>query len=92
MMGGLLGADPNSSDPNPFASFASDFTTGSDGTVDANSLTIPGPYGPPWPYVTEPLEFEIADTKVTIKIRDENARMPLIWMIMDDEKLTRAAE
>lgn len=92
MMGGLLGADPNSSDPNPFASFASDFTTGSDGTVDANSLTIPGPYGPPWPYVTEPLEFEIADTKVTIKIRDENARMPLIWMIMDDEKLTRAAD
>jgi hypothetical protein len=46
---------------------------------DPNKLPIPGPYGPPWPLVTEPVEFQIGNSNVTIEIEDENAKLPLIW-------------
>ena len=55
--------------------------------IDPNSIDIPGPYGPQWPYVTEPVEFEIGEVKVTIEIEDENAKMPLIWALSVDKKL-----
>ncbi|MCF7954538.1 MAG: general secretion pathway protein GspK [Phycisphaerae bacterium] len=95
IMGSLGGTnEPNGfGDPNGGSLF--NFNTPSrlreDGTIDPNSLTIPGPYGVEWPYITEPVEFKIGDSKVTIKIRDENAKMPLTWGIMKDEKEIRAA-
>ena len=57
--------------------------------IDPNSIDIPGPYGPQWPYVTEPIEFEIGEVKVIIEIEDENAKMPLIWALSVDKKLAR---
>ena len=46
---------------------------------------IPGPYGSPWPLVTEPVEFEIGTAKVKIEVEDENAKYPLGWAMLDDE-------
>ncbi|MFZ2147957.1 MAG: type II secretion system protein GspK [Sedimentisphaerales bacterium] len=57
-----------------------------------DSLTIPGPYGPPWPFVTEPVEFEVGSAKVRIEIEDENAKYPLGWALLDDGKVKREAE
>ncbi len=51
------------------------------------SVTIPGPYGPRWPLVIEPVEFEIGSAKVTIEIEDENAKYPLGWTLIQEEKL-----
>ncbi|MEN6578276.1 MAG: hypothetical protein ABFD90_18170 [Phycisphaerales bacterium] len=48
---------------------------------------IPGPYGPPWPLVTEPVELEIGSAKVTIEVEDENAKYPLGWALLADDKL-----
>jgi len=48
---------------------------------------IPGPYGPPWPLVTEPVELEIGSAKVTITVEDENAKYPLGWALLADDKL-----
>ncbi len=48
---------------------------------------IPGPYGPRWPLVTEPVELEIGSAKVKIEIEDENAKYPLGWALLADEKL-----
>jgi hypothetical protein len=58
---------------------------------EPNSLTIPGPYGPPWPLVTEAKEFQIGSATVTIEIEDENAKYPLGWVLMDDKELEREA-
>lgn len=65
------------------------------GDTDANSLvhpTIPGPYGPPWPFITEPVEFEIGSATVSIKIEDENAKYPLGWALLEDANVPREAE
>lgn len=56
---------------------------------DPNSRMIPGPYGPPWPLVTDAKEFQIGSATVTIEIEDENAKYPLGWMLMDDKELER---
>ena len=56
------------------------------------SLTIPGPYGPPWPFVVEPLECEIGSAKVRIEIEDENAKYPLHWAIVADEQWKALAD
>jgi hypothetical protein len=48
---------------------------------------IRGPYGPPWPLVTEPMEFEIGSAKVKVEVEDENAKYPLGWVMIADEKL-----
>ncbi len=53
--------------------------------VDANSLFVPGPYGTAWPYISEPLELEICDSVVTITIEDENAKLPIVWALMQDQ-------
>lgn len=66
--------DPNDSDPNGPPS------------PGPKALEIPGPYGPPWPLVTEPIEFEVGAAKVTVEIEDENAKYPLGWAMLADEK------
>ncbi len=72
-------------DSNAWSGFSTLFAA--EGPADANQLVIPGPYGPPWPLVTDPVEFEIGSAKVTITIEDENAKLPLIWMINTDQQL-----
>jgi hypothetical protein len=58
---------------------------------DPNSLVVRGPYGPVWPFITEPVEFEIGSAKVRIEIEDENAKYPFGWAAMDDKKVQREA-
>ena len=50
---------------------------------------VPGPYGPQWPYITEPVEIEIGTAKVRIEIADENAKFPIGWLMMDDKSIQR---
>jgi len=59
---------------------------------EPNTLYIPGPYGPRWPLVKEPAEIEIGSSKVTIEIHDENAKYPLGWAILDDDKIKKEAQ
>jgi len=76
---------------------ANDFNDVND--FDPNSESFPtlkppeirGPYGPRWPLVTEPTEFEIGSAQVKIEIEDENAKYPLGWAMMADEKLKAEA-
>lgn len=56
---------------------------------DSNMRTVPGPYGPPWPYITEPVELEIGSAKVRIEIEDENAKYPVGWLMMDNRSIQR---
>lgn len=65
---------------------------GSEEINEPNSLTIRGPYGPPWPYVTEPARFEIGSASVTVEIEDENAKYPIGWAILNDEQVKREAD
>ncbi|MCD4831601.1 MAG: general secretion pathway protein GspK [Anaerohalosphaeraceae bacterium] len=53
---------------------------------------VRGPYGPQWPYVAEPIEFEFGDCKVRIEIVDENAKLPLNWGISADEETAAESE
>ncbi len=70
-------------DPNLFFDFNS---------VDANEAVageefiVRGPYGPQWPYVSEPVEFDMGSAKVRIEIIDENAKFPLVWVLSRDEE------
>jgi hypothetical protein len=64
-----------------------EYDPNSESLADALHAQIRGPYGPPWPLVTEPMEFEIGSAKVTIEIEDENAKYPLGWVMIADEKL-----
>ena len=63
-----------------------------DETNDINSLTIRGPYGPEWPYITRPIELEIGSATVRIEIEDENAKYPIGWAMLDDSEIRREAE
>jgi len=56
------------------------------------SVAITGPYGPPWPLVTDAIEFEIGSAKVTVEIEDENAKYPLGWALIQDEEFQAQAE
>lgn len=61
--------------------------------VDANEPNSPavrGPYGPEWPFVTQPVEFKIGEAAVRIEIEDENAKYPLGWAILADESKREA--
>ena len=80
----------DSSDPN-FTEGVEMFMPDAD-TIDANSIEIPGPYGPEWPLIHEPIEFEMGDSTVTISIEDENAKMPLTWAMTSDAAGNRVAE
>jgi len=66
--------------------------SGMAGLNDLDSIVIRGPYGPPWPFVTEPAEFEIGSAKVRIEIEDENAKYPLGWVLMNNPELKRETE
>ena len=59
---------------------------------EPNELFVRGPYGPPWPYVTEPVEIEFGDARVTIEIIDENAKLPLSWGISSDEQVKKESK
>jgi hypothetical protein len=74
------------------------YDSNSDSDADKEELSrfipivISGPYGPPWPYVTEPIEFEIGSAKVRIEIEDENAKYPLGWMLLTDKNVQPEVE
>ncbi len=53
---------------------------------------VPGPYGPAWPLVAQPSECEIGSAKVKIEIEDENAKYPLNWALITDDKWAKLAE
>lgn len=61
---------------------------GMDGFDGYGPVTIRGPYGPAWPFVSEE-EFEIGSAKIRIEIQDENAKYPLGWAILDDPDVVR---
>ncbi len=56
------------------------------------SLTISGPYGPPWPFITRPVEFEVGSAKIRIEIEDENAKYPLGWALLNDKAIQREVQ
>jgi hypothetical protein len=63
--------------------------------LDASETALPsvsGPYGPPWPLVTQPVECEIGSAKVKIEIEDENAKYPLGWALIADEPWKTVAD
>jgi len=51
------------------------------------TTVIPGPYGPEWPLISEPVEIEIGNAKVRIEIEDENAKYPLGWALVNDNEI-----
>ena len=59
---------------------------------DSNNIKIRGPYGPSWPFVTEPVEFDIGSTHIKIETEDENAKYPAGWAIIDNEKVQRESQ
>ena len=59
---------------------------------EPNSFAIRGPYGPPWPFVTKPVEFEIGSTTVRVEIEDENAKYPVCWAMLGDKAIQREAQ
>jgi type II secretory pathway component PulK len=73
--------DANNLDIDKLDSYADDSVT-----IDPNTLQVPGPYGPQWPLIVEPYEFEIGTSKVRIEIHDENAKYPLGWVLVDNEE------
>jgi hypothetical protein len=66
---------------------ASDSNATSASDSDEAGPNVPGPYGPVWPLVASPLQMEIASAQVKIEVEDENAKYPLGWAMMVDEKL-----
>lgn len=66
--------------------------SGMDELSGFDSIVIRGPYGPPWPFVTEPVEFEIGSANVRIEVEDENAKYPLGWEMMNNPELERETE
>ena len=58
---------------------------------EPNTLMIRGPYGPPWPLVTEPVEFKIGSATVRIEVEDENAKYPLGWSLLGEKEVQREA-
>lgn len=66
--------------------------SGTAGLQDPNSIVIRGPYGPPWPFVTEPSEFEVGTARIRIEIEDENAKYPLGWAMLNNPEIKREAD
>lgn len=84
---GRISEDYRSNEVNDINDF-SEYT----GIEEEYSLQIAGPYGPPWPFVTERSVFEVGTAKVTIEIEDENAKYPIGWAILDDTRVKREAD
>ncbi len=53
--------------------------------IDPRQLVVPGPYGPPWPLVSNPVELTFGGAQVAIEIEDENAKMPLGWAVSNNK-------
>ena len=60
--------------------------------LDPNDVVVPGPYGAPWPHVIEPIDLEIGPCEITITIEDENAKMPLSWLVTNSKEANKQAE
>jgi len=60
--------------------------------LDPNDVVVPGPYGPPWPLAADPIELEIGPCRVTITIEDENAKMPLSWLVTSSAQVNDQAQ
>lgn len=66
-------------------------SSGPKGSVIAGpGRLIRGPYGPPWPLVSDPVELKIGPVDLTIEIEDENAKFPICWLLMTDQSLARS--
>ncbi len=61
-----------------------------DDYIDPNEIVVPGPYGAPWPEVIETKYLDIGDSEVSIRIEDENAKMPAAWALNDHSARKRA--
>jgi hypothetical protein len=57
--------------------------------INGPNTLVRGPYGPAWPFITEPVEFEIGSAKIRIEMEDENAKYPLGWAAMDNNGIQR---
>ncbi len=88
----LIKTGSSSRDPNSRTSDSEMTATERMALVDPNLTEVPGPYGPEWPFVSKPLEFELGDAKVRVEIADENAKLPLVWSFTDNSEVRRAAE
>jgi type II secretory pathway component PulK len=60
--------------------------------TDPNQIVVPGPYGPSWPNVIEPIKLEIGECEVTIAVEDENAKMPLSWLVTNRIETNKQAK
>jgi len=87
----LAGVDEDSTATGLLSAPEANDSNGADSNA-VDELNIRGPYGPVWPFVTEPVEFEIGSTTVKIEIEDENAKYPVGWAIIDNEKVQREAQ
>ena len=56
---------------------------------EPNAVRVRGPYGPAWPFIAEPVEFEIGSANVKIEMEDENAKYPLSWSLLADKTIER---
>lgn len=65
------------------------YSTQAGGNIDPNEMIIRGPYGYRWPLVVKSIELEIGNSKVDIRIEDENAKYPICWMLLDPDKNRR---
>lgn len=72
--------------------YAPDADDGDDYFLDPDDIEVPGPYGPPWPHVIEPIELTIGTARVVVTIEDENAKMPLAWTITNQQAVNKEAE
>ncbi|MHC4834755.1 MAG: type II secretion system protein GspK [Planctomycetota bacterium] len=90
LFGGGGGADSDANDmtPRPYDGDESLYVV----ELDPNDVMVPGPYGPAWPYVTEPIDLEIGPCKITITIEDENAKLPLSWFVTNSKTANKRAE
>jgi Tfp pilus assembly protein PilX len=57
--------------------------------TETGLMMIRGPYGPAWPLVSEPVEFDIASATVKMEIEDENAKYPIGWLLLEDPETKR---
>ena len=83
--------DPNYEDQFSDSNFPDDLYGFGSEPNEPNEIIIRGPYGPQWPYVTEPIDIEIGTAKVTIEIIDENSKYPIGWALIEDDNLRNEA-
>lgn len=88
LFGGTGGSDVNEMSMGSYASQESLSVV----ELDPNDVVVPGPYGPLWPDVMEPIDLEIGPCQITITIEDENAKMPLSWFVTTSKEANKRAE